>query len=909
MLTVQKNITIDLGGKTLSRGGSILDIYSNVTLKNGTISIPSSEGTTGAVWVNKTAHLDVAQDVVIQVPDKSFDIAFWKDCTTAEVTVKGTLRGGNGVTMNGEIGENTANKLTVDGAKIEVSGHGIYQAGCADTNFNNSVITAGCTGIEVRAGSLTVDSSTIAGGNTFECKANGSGTTTDGAGIAIAQHTTKAPIDVKINGGKISGAKAVYESNPQNNDSESIDKVKLSITGGEFDGAIESKDLGGFVVGGTFSDIAGAMKYAAGGATLKMGTNVNLGKSTLVIPANKKITLDLAGKTLESSTTTILNNGSLVVKGTNGGLIKSTGNVGIGAGDNSNTVVESGNIEAVEGAIITSKSVGATITVNGGVFSASDNSVIAGNGSEKNGNVERTTPNTININGGTFNGAIKTDGYVACGIYAPWKDTINVNGGVFNITGGAGIVARAGQVNISGGTFNVTGEATGKVGDSRIVVPCSALVFDEQAAYPGLDSDSAINVTGGAFVSGADVITTVPKSEGAIKRIKVSAGTFSSDASAYMDKGACYEYKMNDGKTFIVQSMDAAAPANSAGYNTWGAADANGIRSEEYVAPAAPVIPTPTPKPEPAPEPTPAAPGTAVSGTDNAGNKVDATVTDNTATTLPDGTTTAGSVEYKGSETTGSAATEASVPSTVTTSDGSTYVVTKIADEAFEGQKQLTKVTIPGTIVEIGDKAFAGTSIEEVKIPAATTTIGDGVFQGCDSLKDVDLSASAITEVPADAFNGTALKAVEIPATVTTIGARAFKDTALKNVSTDAATVAKSAFAGCESLKSASLPKVTEIGKYAFNGAGKLKSLTTGKKLEVIGYKALAGTKVGTLTVSSKKLTKGSVKGSLKGSNVKKVVVDVSGSKKTVAKTVEKYKQFFTKKNCGKSVKVVAKKK
>ena len=696
----------------------------------------------------------------------------------------------------------------------------------------------------------------------------------------------------------------------------SADKSAVMVAGGNYSSAVddsfkveEGSSLS--ISGGTFSDIVGAVKYAADEATLEMGSNVNLGKSTLAIPAGKKITLDLAGKALESSTTTILNNGSLVVKGTNGGLIKSTSNVGIGVGDNSNTVVESGIIEAVEGAIITSKSVGATITVNGGVFYASDNSVIAGNGSKKNGNVERTTSNIININGGTFNGAIKTAGYVACGIYAPWKDIINVTGGVFNITGGAGIVARAGQVNISGGTFNVTGEATGKVGDSRIVVPCSALVFDEQAAYPGLDSDSAINVTGGAFVSGTDVITTVPKSEGAIKRIKVSAGTFSSDASAYMDKGTCYEYKMNDGKTFIVQSKDAAAPANSANYNSWSAADENGVRSEEYVAPAAPVIPTPTPKPEPAPEPTPAAPGTAVSGTDNAGNKVDATVTDNTATILPDGTTAAGSVEYKGAESTGSTVptTEVSVPSTVTTSDGSTYVVTKIADGAFEGQEQLTKVTIPETVVEIGDKAFAGTSIEEVKIPAATTTIGNGVFQGCESLKTIDLSESAITEVPADAFNGTALKAVEIPSTVTTIGARAFKDTALKSISTDAATVARSAFAGCESLKSASLPKATEIGKYAFNGAGKLKSLATGKKLEVIGYKALAGTKVGTLTVSSKKLTKGSVKGSLKGSNVKKVVVDVSGSKKTVAKTVEKYKKFFTKKNCGKSVKVVAKKK
>ena len=39
--------------------------------------------------------------------------------------------------------------------------------------------------------------------------------------------------------------------------------------------------------------------------------------------------------------------------------------------------------------------------------------------------------------------------YVACGIYAPWNDNITVNGGIFNITGGAGIVARAGNVTVN----------------------------------------------------------------------------------------------------------------------------------------------------------------------------------------------------------------------------------------------------------------------------------------------------------------------------------------------------------------------------------------------------------------------------------------------------------------------------
>ena len=186
----------------------------------------------------------------------SFAIAYWRDCTTAEVTFRGKITGGNGITVNGLItGTTTANKLTVDGATINVDGHGIYQAGNATTALNNSAIT-GATGTEVRAGNLTVTNSTITGKGTFKCEANDNGTTTDGVGIAIAQHTTKLPINVTISGGTISGKYAVYESNPQANDPTSIGQVKLSITGGNFNGsiaAVYSQDVKDFITGGLFT--------------------------------------------------------------------------------------------------------------------------------------------------------------------------------------------------------------------------------------------------------------------------------------------------------------------------------------------------------------------------------------------------------------------------------------------------------------------------------------------------------------------------------------------------------------------------------------------------------------------------------------------------------------------------------
>lgn len=263
-----KTISIDLGKHKLSRSNSYaLDVYGKLFVDNGIVELSSADSAKSAIWVNKTAQLEVGPDTTVTAPDNSFDIGYYDDCTTASVTVKGALTGGNGITMSGKISaEGTSNKLVLDGATIQADGHAIYQAGGAATSFtlNNSNITGVLTGIEVRAGNLTVNNCTITGGNSFNVSANGNGTTTDGAGIAIAQHTTKQPINVVVNGGTISGKYALYESNPQNNDADAISQVKLSIAGGTFVGDVYSQDIDGFITGGTFSSKPDARYIASG---------------------------------------------------------------------------------------------------------------------------------------------------------------------------------------------------------------------------------------------------------------------------------------------------------------------------------------------------------------------------------------------------------------------------------------------------------------------------------------------------------------------------------------------------------------------------------------------------------------------------------------------------------------------
>ena len=291
------------------------------------------------------------------------------------------------------------------------------------------------------------------------------------------------------------------------------------------------------------------------GDEIKLGANITL-TSMLTIPTDKTVTLDLNGLSITSAGKVIKNNGILTITDTKGGgKIISTGNTAVGVGDNSKTTIKTAIIESVEGAVITGYATGATINIEDGIFSASDNAVVAGNGNRTNeAGAERTVGNTINISGGTFNGQIKTPTYVACGIYAPWKDTINVTGGTFNITGGAGIVARAGNVTVTNAVFNTTGNATGKVGDSRVVVPCSAIVFDSEAAYPALTNTSAISVEGGTFTSEADAISVVkPEGEGAAERVSVTGGTFSTDVTEYLAEGKILQ-KNGDTYTAVTNS-------------------------------------------------------------------------------------------------------------------------------------------------------------------------------------------------------------------------------------------------------------------------------------------------------------------------------------------------------------------
>ena len=170
-------------------------------------------------------------------------------------------------------------------------------------------------------------------------------------------------------------------------------------------------------------------------------------------------------------------------------------------------------VNSVQGAVCTGTATGCTITIYGGSFTATNDAVIAGNGSLNYANTTeaRDKGNTIYIralNGKApiINGYTAKAANVACGIYAPWKDNITINAAKINIENGVGILSRGGNIVIKDAEIITTGgDRVGKVPDSGTNVPCKTVYIDKACDYPALEN-AAITIYGGKYSDDAGKI-------------------------------------------------------------------------------------------------------------------------------------------------------------------------------------------------------------------------------------------------------------------------------------------------------------------------------------------------------------------------------------------------------------------
>lgn len=102
-----------------------------------------------------------------------------------------------------------------------------------------------------------------------------------------------------------------------------------------------------------------------------------------------------------------------------------------------------------------------------------------------------------------------------------------------------------------------------------------------------------------------------------------------------------------------------------------------------------------------------------------------------------------------------------------------------IGKHAFDSN-QLTHVTIPNSVTSIGAGAFISNQLTDVTIPDGITTIEESTFNG-NQLTDVTIPDSAVS-IGTNAFSSNQLTHVTIPNSVTSIGALAFSNNLLKEM-------------------------------------------------------------------------------------------------------------------------------
>ena len=231
---------------------------------------------------------------------------------------------------------------------------------------------------------------------------------------------------------------------------------------------------------------------------------------------------------------------------------------------------------------------GASVTVDGAaVIESLDNAAVAGNGT--NEPEKKMGGTSITISGKCWLiGRIQSQGYAACGIYHPQQGTLTIKykKGTPHIVAinGAGIVMRGGTLDYQAGYITATGDAnfTGKVGDSRVVVGTSGIVYDRDCDYYDVArTNIAIkNDWGYTKVIGAKSAIQVvnDKNQNIDGVFDIQGGYFSSDVSAYVNdanleclvgqdgyyKVGNYVVQVDGGQKYTsVSTAISAAPAGS----------------------------------------------------------------------------------------------------------------------------------------------------------------------------------------------------------------------------------------------------------------------------------------------------------------------------------------------------------
>ena len=249
--------------------------------------------------------------------------------------------------------------------------------------------------------------------------------------------------------------------------------------------------------------------------------------------------------------------------------------------------------------------------------------------------------------------------------------------------------------------------------------------------------------------------------------------------------------------------------------------------------------------------------------------------------------------------------TREQLSSPLQSSYGTTYTVTKIADNAFADCIALTSVTIPATVTKyrgspfvncasltqiivdpantvydsrnncnaiiekatntliagcettviptsvtkIGSWSFWGRwGMKTITIPTSVKTIGEAAFAYCIGLENITLPSSVKT-IEGWAFQNSGLKSITLPSSLNTLGIEAFRnceELTSVTIPDNLEEIPDSCFKYCTKLESIDLKNVKKIGGGAFASTG-LTSLVLPASVKEVCHDAFSGCPIATV--------------------------------------------------------------
>lgn len=166
--------------------------------------------------------------------------------------------------------------------------------------------------------------------------------------------------------------------------------------------------------------------------------------------------------------------------------------------------------------------------------------------------------------------------------------------------------------------------------------------------------------------------------------------------------------------------------------------------------------------------------------------------------------------------------------------------LTSIPDSCFFYCWQLTDVSLPNSIKDLGQESFGWcNALKTINIPEGVTVLPDGIFNCCQGLSTIELPRGLKT-IGKEAFNSCpSLESIKIPASVDSIGTSAFNSCwTLKSVTIPrkVTVISNSMFTDCFELQKIRMKgKVSRIEDSAFENCYQLNGFVIPRSVEFIG--------------------------------------------------------------------------